>query len=72
MAEIEPEVKGPYDFSAFEGPSFRKKREVPDGLWMRCPKCESMLYRKVVAENLDVCPQCGRHFRVGAGRESPS
>jgi acetyl-CoA carboxylase carboxyl transferase subunit beta len=66
MVETEPEVKGPYDFSSFEGPAFRPKREVPEGLWMRCPNCEGMLYRKVVTENLEVCPQCNHHFRVGA------
>jgi len=52
----------------FEGPAIRKKRDVPDGLWMRCSGCEAMLYRKVVTENLEVCPQCGYHFRVG-GRQ---
>ncbi|MCK4601802.1 MAG: acetyl-CoA carboxylase carboxyltransferase subunit beta [Phycisphaerae bacterium] len=56
----------PYDSSAFQGPTMRKKRDVPDGLWMRCPGCEAMLYRKVVAENMEVCPECGYHFRVGA------
>jgi acetyl-CoA carboxylase carboxyl transferase subunit beta len=66
MAEAEKPVTGPYDFSAFEGPSPRKKREIPDGLWMRCPSCESMLYRKTVAENLHVCPKCEYHFRMGA------
>jgi len=66
MAETEREITGPYDFSAFEGPQVRKKRDVPDGLWMRCPSCESMLYRKVVSENLEVCPQCQYHFRVPA------
>jgi acetyl-CoA carboxylase carboxyl transferase subunit beta len=66
MAENEKETSSPYDPSAFEGPAFRKKREVPDGLWMRCPACEGMLYRKTVAENLQVCPQCQHHFRVGA------
>ena len=65
MAESS-ESNRPYDSSSFEGPSFRKKREVPDGLWMRCPGCENMLYRKVVAENLEVCPQCQYHFRMGA------
>jgi len=44
----------------------RKKREMPDGLWMRCPDCENMLYRKVVAENMEVCPKCQYHFPVGA------
>ena len=66
MAENEKETSSPYDPSAFEGPAFRKKREVPDGLWMRCPACEGMLYRKTVAENLHVCPQCQHHFRMGA------
>lgn len=59
---------GPFNANAFEGPSIRKKREVPDGLWMRCPECESMLYRKVVVENLDICPECSCHFRVNARR----
>ena len=65
MAKDTDPVK-PFDPSVFEGPAFRKKREVPDGLWMRCPDCEGMLYRKVVAENLEVCPTCDYHFRVPA------
>ncbi len=68
MAETDREIGTPYDFSAFEGPAIRKKRDVPDGLWMRCPSCESMLYRKVVAENMEICPQCEHHFRVPARR----
>ncbi|MCK4624840.1 MAG: acetyl-CoA carboxylase carboxyltransferase subunit beta [Phycisphaerae bacterium] len=51
-----------------DGPPVRKKRDMPDGLWMRCGECETMLYRKVVAENLEVCPECGWHFRVGAAK----
>ena len=65
MAETSSEPVQPYDPSVFEGPAMRKKREVPDGLWMRCPGCEEMLYRKTVTENLEVCPQCQHHFRVG-------
>jgi len=68
MSRAPSEPRRPFDASAFEGPAFRKKREVPDGLWMRCAGCERMLYRKVVAENLEVCPECGHHFRVGARR----
>ncbi len=49
-----------------EGPPVRKKRDLPDGLWMRCDHCEATLYRKAVAENLEVCPECRAHFRVGA------
>src|ERR1017187_9940145 len=70
MSANMPEFK-PFDSSVFEGPAFRKKRDVPDGLWMRCPGCEGTLYRKVVCENLHTCPQCGYHFRVGAAKRIP-
>ena len=50
------------------GPPVRKKKDLPDGLWMRCPSCGQMLYRKTVAENLEVCPECNHHFRVGASK----
>jgi len=66
MAENSTQTNGPYDPSAFGGPAKRKKRDVPDGLWMRCPDCESMLYRKQVSENLEVCPKCRHHFEVPA------
>ena len=56
------------DAAAFEGPRARRKRDVPEGLWMRCPQCEGTLFTKVVQENLDVCPECDWHFRVGARR----
>lgn len=50
-----------------EGPQLRpKKQDVPAGLWLKCPGCAEMLYRKVVAERLQVCPHCDHHFRVGA------
>jgi len=39
---------------------------MPDGLWMRCSKCEHMLYKNSVEKNLNVCPECGQHFRIGA------
>ncbi len=39
---------------------------IPAGLWMRCPECGDMLFKKVVEENLQVCPSCQHHFRVGA------
>ncbi|MDY6913719.1 MAG: acetyl-CoA carboxylase, carboxyltransferase subunit beta [Planctomycetota bacterium] len=68
MAEPQSETSKPYDSASWEGPAFRRKREVPDGLWMRCPACEAMLYRKVVAENMEVCPECDYHFRVAARR----
>ena len=39
---------------------------IPEGLWMRCPECGDMLFRKVVEESLHVCPNCQYHFRIGA------
>lgn len=39
---------------------------MPEGLWMRCPSCETMLYRKAVEQNLHVCPDCDHHFRIDA------
>ena len=43
-----------------------RKEGIPEGLWMRCPECGDMLFRKVVEENLSVCPSCGYHFRLSA------
>ena len=45
-----------------------EKSGIPAGLWMRCPECSEMLFRKVVEDNLDVCPGCQYHFRVSARR----
>lgn len=43
-----------------------KRQDIPEGLWMRCPECEAMLYRKNVEQNLHVCPECDYHMRLGA------
>ena len=43
-----------------------KRADVPEGLWMRCPSCEAMSYRKQVEHNLHVCPDCDYHYRIGA------
>jgi len=43
-----------------------KKREIPEGLWTKCPKCNSMVFDKELDENLKVCPQCQHHFPIGA------
>jgi acetyl-CoA carboxylase carboxyl transferase subunit beta len=43
-----------------------KREGIPEGLWMRCPECSEMLFRKVVADNLEVCPKCQHHFRISA------
>jgi acetyl-CoA carboxylase carboxyl transferase subunit beta len=52
--------------SKWNGFSLRPRKEMPEGLWLRCPGCEHMLYRRTVEENLNVCPECNHHFRIRA------
>ncbi|HHT01054.1 MAG TPA: acetyl-CoA carboxylase carboxyltransferase subunit beta [Thiomicrospira sp.] len=42
-----------------------RKKSVPEGLWTKCPKCESTLYRAEVTRNQEVCPKCDYHMRLG-------
>ena len=42
-----------------------KKRDVPDGLWMKCPSCGEIVYKEEVAANLEVCTKCDHHFTLG-------
>ena len=44
------------------------KRAVPEGLWDKCPGCNAVLYRAELERNLDVCPKCNYHNRIGARR----
>lgn len=52
--------------SKWNGFSLKPRRQVPEGLWMKCLSCEHMLYKSEVEKNLNVCPQCQQHFRVSA------
>ena len=52
--------------SKWNGFSLKPRREMPEGLWMRCPGCEHMLYKSIVEKNLNVCPECNHHFRIEA------
>ena len=45
-----------------------RKAAVPEGLWSKCPRCEAVLYRPELERNLDVCPKCSHHLRIGARR----
>lgn len=48
------------------GSGKKKKKEIPEGLWTKCPKCEAMLFDKELDENLKVCLKCQHHFSIGA------
>ncbi|CAN5180457.1 acetyl-CoA carboxylase, carboxyltransferase subunit beta [soil metagenome] len=41
-------------------------KRIPEGLWLKCPKCEAVLYRTDLEENLQVCPKCDHHMRIRA------
>lgn len=41
-------------------------REMPDGLWTKCPSCSTVLYRKELEQNAFTCRVCDHHFRIGA------
>ena len=47
-------------------PRQAEKREIPEGLWIKCPDCSELLYNKELERNLHVCNKCGHHFRMGA------
>ncbi len=44
------------------------KKGVPEGLWNKCTGCGAVLYRAEMERNLDVCPKCNHHERIGARR----
>lgn len=46
--------------------SDKKKREMPEGLWTKCPGCSEMIHHLAIEENLRVCPKCEYHFSMGA------
>jgi len=44
----------------------KRSNKVPEGLWEKCVKCDAVLYKPELEKNLDVCPKCDHHMRVGA------
>ena len=53
----------------WNGFSLKPRKDMPEGLWLSCPSCKNMLYKKTIDENLGVCTECEHHFRLdGATR----
>lgn len=52
----------------FGKPSFSsdKKREFPEGQWLKCPSCSEMIHNLELVQNMRVCPKCDHHLTVGA------
>ena len=44
----------------------KRTRSVPEGVWIKCPKCDAQLYRNELERNMQVCPKCNHHMRIGA------
>ena len=44
----------------------KRTRSVPEGVWIKCPKCDAQLYRNELERNMQVCPKCDHHLRIGA------
>jgi acetyl-CoA carboxylase carboxyl transferase subunit beta len=40
------------------------KKEIPEGVWAKCKKCEQIIFQKELEENLKICPKCGYYFRL--------
>jgi acetyl-CoA carboxylase carboxyl transferase subunit beta len=43
-----------------------ERRTIPEGLWIKCPSCETVLYKADLEKNLNVCPKCSHHHRISA------
>jgi acetyl-CoA carboxylase carboxyl transferase subunit beta len=43
-----------------------ERRSVPEGLWIKCPSCDSVLYKTDLEQAVNVCPKCSHHHRIGA------
>ncbi len=46
--------------------NLEEKKNVPEGLWQKCPSCQEVLYYEELEKNLDVCPKCAYHNRITA------
>ena len=45
-------------------PRSQRRRDVPGGLWLHCPGCSKMIYKNLMMERGNVCPECSFHFPI--------
>ncbi len=50
----------------------KRTRSVPEGVWIKCERCDAQLYRNELERTLEVCPKCDFHMRIGARRRLDS
>ena len=46
--------------------SSKDKKVIPEGVWEKCPSCQTVLYREDIIQNQYVCTNCGHHMRISA------
>ena len=75
VVQVEPALTPPLQHAPTNFPvkpkqisskSRTKKRDIPEGLWTKCPSCGTMIFDKELDENLKVCPKCQHHFPIGS------
>jgi acetyl-CoA carboxylase carboxyl transferase subunit beta len=48
------------------GAAGRDPKKIPDGLWVKCPACSKTVFKRLVEERMDTCPECNHHFPMAA------
>ena len=48
-----------------DGRQGRRRGDTPENLWNKCPSCGEMIFHRDLVANLNVCPNCGHHMRIG-------
>ncbi|MBA3686922.1 MAG: acetyl-CoA carboxylase carboxyltransferase subunit beta, partial [Planctomycetes bacterium] len=51
-----------------KGPAGRDPKKIPDGLWVKCPDCEKTVFKRLVEERDETCPECNHHFVLPAAK----
>ncbi|HAT10404.1 MAG TPA: acetyl-CoA carboxylase carboxyl transferase subunit beta [Planctomycetes bacterium] len=54
------------------GATGRDPKKIPDGLWEKCPSCQKTVFKRLVEERLETCPECNHHFKMGAHKRIAS
>lgn len=61
-----PQLKRRWSSDKDKSEKSPRKKTIPEGLWSKCPSCETVLYRTDLEQNSEVCPKCGYHHRLMA------
>lgn len=66
MANLKNLFRKTADILPEEAPASERTPDVPEGVWIKCPKCQETVYKEDVVKNSYVCPKCGGYFRMKA------